>query len=492
MIVIVSQRKHIAIEPDYIKKLQPLIDKHHGNLSAAIRDAIELTEIALQYYDSIDDARSLITNLKEIQDDQVIIQAPVFHWLLQKEKGLIIDKQTLDYMIDPFSITTIPELQEYVNNMCRDFGWHVETMIDCDDNDHPVCLSITLNSNYKERIYFLAIIMCKFLAVYKSLGIISVHPQLGELEIELRQKKTNDEAIQDLIDNLGYMVHIEKELASHSKFWNRLIGEHSASNYNLVTIHRNFYEDLLIGKIPKAILTIEGGDSRPLEEMPLSQFLYTIKTVAETSRIVDKIYVEGDNLKIRHGFRNMKAVENIKNIFISILERSGYNYSPEITSTYIYMKHLPMIDDKTNELFISLSGNINKVPLVISEFVKFIKTLDNIDFLEQVQAFGRRLGRQIMIHHEQKYGSKYWDLATFTKAFEVVDKQIRSRWEIRKSSMEYTVHECAYADDPSKCHMHKEIFKGALEYAFGSLAEVEIIKLLSHGDEYCDVSIHVR
>jgi len=492
MIVFVTQRKHIAIEPEYINKLQNLIDKHHGNLSAAIRDAIELTEIALQYYDSIDDAKSLITNLKQIQEDQVIIQAPLFHWLLKKEKGLIVDKQTLDYLIDPFSITTIPELQEYINNMCRDFGWHVESMIDCDDYDNPEYVSITLTSNYKERIYFLGIIICKFLAVYKNLGIISVHPQLGELEIELRQKQTNDEAMQDLIENLGYMVHIEKEFASHPNFWNRLITEHSASNYNLVTIHRNFYEDLLIGKIPKAILTIEGADSRPLEEMPLSQFLYTIKTVAETSRIVDKIYIEGDNLKIRHGFRNMKAVENIKNIFISILERSGYNYSPEITSTYIYMRHLPMIDDKTNELFRSLSGNINTVPFVISEFVKFIKTHDNIDFLEQVQVFGRRLGKQIMIHHEMKYGSKYWDLVTFTKAFEVVDKQIRSSWDIRKSSMEYTVRECAYADDPSKCHMHREIFKGALGYAFGSLAEVEIIKLLSHGDEYCDVSIHVR
>ena len=40
--------------------------------------------------------------------------------------------------------------------------------------------------------------------------------------------------------------------------------------------------------------------------------------------------------------------------------------------------------------------------------------------------------------------------------------------------------------------MHREIFKGALEYSFGALAEVEIIKLLSHGDDYCDVFIHVK
>jgi len=486
------QRKHIALEPEHVKKLQPLIDKHHGNLSAAIRDAVDLTEIALQYYNSIDDAKSLITNLKEITEDQVIIQAPVFHWLLKKDRGLIIDKQTLDYMIDPFSITTIPELQDYINNMCRDFGWNIDVMIDSDEDDYPASATITLNGNYKERIYFLGIILSKYLAIYKNLGIISVHPQLGEVEIELEQKNSNDEALQDLIDNLGYMVSIEKELAAHPNFWHRLINEHSASNYNLVTIHRNFYEDLLIGKIPKAILTIDSENIRPLEEMPFSQFLHTIKTVAETSRMVDKIYIMGNDIKIRHGFRNMKAVRNIKDIFISILEKSGYNYDSEITSSFIYLTHRPEIDKKTGELLEILSGNIDEVPVVISDFVKFIKTLEKIDFLEQLQVFGRRLGRQIMIYHEKKYGSRHWDLTTFAKAFEVVDKQIRSRWDIRTNSMEYTVHECSYANDSNKCHMHREIFKGALEYSFGALAEVEIIKLLSHGDDYCDVFIHVK
>jgi hypothetical protein len=49
---------------------------------------------------------------------------PLFQWLLKKTRGLIIDKQILDYIIDPFSITSIPELEDFINNMCRDFGWH--------------------------------------------------------------------------------------------------------------------------------------------------------------------------------------------------------------------------------------------------------------------------------------------------------------------------------------------------------------------------------
>jgi hypothetical protein len=40
--------------------------------------------------------------------------------------------------------------------------------------------------------------------------------------------------------------------------------------------------------------------------------------------------------------------------------------------------------------------------------------------------------------------------------------------------------------------MHREIFRGALEYSFGDSADVDIIKLLSHGDEYCDVYIYTH
>ncbi|TFH41426.1 MAG: hypothetical protein E4G94_07970, partial [ANME-2 cluster archaeon] len=277
----------------------------------------------------------MIATLKEIQADQVIIQVPLFEWLLKKTRGLILDKQILDYIIDPFSITSISELEDFVNNMCRDFGWHVEVMIDSDNNENPKKATMTLTGVHKENVYFLARMLGEYLAIYRKMGIVSVHPLLGELEIEFKRKSSTDEALQDLTNNLGYMVNIEKELKARPNFWNRLISEHSATNYNLVSIHKNFYEDLMSGKMPKAIFTIESASSRPLEDMPLSQFLHTIKTVSETSRMVNRVYVEGDNLKIRHGFRNMKAVENIKNIFINVLEENEYCYDAEITSTLI-------------------------------------------------------------------------------------------------------------------------------------------------------------
>ena len=129
---------------------------------------------------------------------------------------------------------------------------------------------------------------------------------------------------------------------------------------------------------------------------------------------------------------------------------------------------------------------------MISNFVTFLKTVKDIDYIEQIKSFGRRLGRMLMQQYEKIYGNKYWDLQTFKKAFEPADRQIKSEWDIRTNSLKYTVHECAYAKDPEKCHMHREIFKGAIEAAFGDSADMEVLKLLSHGDEFCDVSIHTH
>ncbi|RZN39398.1 MAG: hypothetical protein EF813_04115 [Methanosarcinales archaeon] len=64
-------RKHIALEDEHLRKIEPLLEKHKGNLSAAIRDAIDLTDVALQYYGSVKDATFLIATLREIREDDL-------------------------------------------------------------------------------------------------------------------------------------------------------------------------------------------------------------------------------------------------------------------------------------------------------------------------------------------------------------------------------------------------------------------------------------
>jgi hypothetical protein len=50
-------RKNITLENIHLKKLELLINKHQGNLSAAIRDSIDMADVVLLQYGSIEEAK---------------------------------------------------------------------------------------------------------------------------------------------------------------------------------------------------------------------------------------------------------------------------------------------------------------------------------------------------------------------------------------------------------------------------------------------------
>ncbi|MDO9098069.1 MAG: hypothetical protein Q7U60_08095, partial [Candidatus Methanoperedens sp.] len=89
-------------------------------------------------------------------------------------------------------------------------------------------------------------------------------------------------------------------------------------------------------------------------------------------------------------------------------------------------------------------------------------------------------------------------IETFKKAFEIIDYKLHreSEWKIEGKNLLYTIKKCNIVTqgdtfDSYVCHTARETFKGALDYAFGSRAELDIKKLLSHGDNFCEVFIRI-
>ena len=46
-------RKNISLDDKYLKKLQPFLDANDGNLSAAVRDTIEIADTDLQIIEAL-------------------------------------------------------------------------------------------------------------------------------------------------------------------------------------------------------------------------------------------------------------------------------------------------------------------------------------------------------------------------------------------------------------------------------------------------------
>ncbi|VVB89244.1 Uncharacterised protein [uncultured archaeon] len=93
-------RKNITLENTHLKKLDPLINKHEGNLSAAIRDSIDIADIVVQQYGSVENAiTNLTSQTKKLTDreqsiesgNNVLIGSPIFQWMLKCTKGIPLD-----------------------------------------------------------------------------------------------------------------------------------------------------------------------------------------------------------------------------------------------------------------------------------------------------------------------------------------------------------------------------------------------------------------
>ncbi|AKB80484.1 hypothetical protein MSHOH_4001 [Methanosarcina horonobensis HB-1 = JCM 15518] len=129
-------RKNVSMEDEYLQKLQPFLDKNNGNLSAAIRDAIELADAALQGHESVEDAMEYLTQgstkYPEIRNsliesgECILISQLSFRWLIENTDGILVDDELVSEIFNPYKIRSVSNLIEYLNKRSLNMGWGIE------------------------------------------------------------------------------------------------------------------------------------------------------------------------------------------------------------------------------------------------------------------------------------------------------------------------------------------------------------------------------
>ncbi len=476
--------RHISIDDEYIKKIEPYMEKHGGNMGAALRDMICQ---AGKFNPCINSSA---------------VDSSLFNWMLAEIDDRLVPDDVLDKLIDPKLVNSMDRLEEHVNKRLNELEWRVNFSLECDSDIDPSQIILTTRGT-PQKIKFISSIISQFLiknSIDRSpLEIHSISNFNEVIKVELtRSNKTA--AQESLITYFGGMNEILKTIKNRPEFWIPVIRSHLESNYNMVTIHRNYFEDLLSNKIPVGETTIEYLARKPIREIQLPDLLSLIKEVYENSRIVDRIDIEKDTLVIYHNYRMRDAVEKIKKLFLNLLEENGHLYDGISTANMIVLTHRPDIGIKISELIGDLKKSSNKVDQELLMFMTFLNGLKDIpDIPLTLSIPGRRLGRSIMQEYEKENNITKWSLETFKKAFETIDSRLHrdSVWTLDGKNLHYTVRKCNLAGngnnvDPCICHMIRETFKGALGYAFGNKALLDVHKLLSQGDNLCEVVIRIQ
>ena len=341
-------RKNISLEQNYLKKLEPLTSKHNGNLSAAIRDAIDVAEVSLHRYGSVEEAISkIISDKKEMTGREesiesgrnILLSRPIFRWMLKFTKGIPLENELFEEVLDPLKITTISELDKKINEISRESGWNCQVSLFCMDDINPTTATVAITGDNEYYRDFVAHLVVMFLAHNKGLDIEIVHKRATSTRIDLkyREKGTQPVAANKYF---GYLKDMMREFKSREEFWKDLVEIYSAVNYNMVSIYKGNYEELLAGNRPMDVGIFESISKKHIASIPHQDFLKLMKRTEESLMIVDKIEIFEDGINIYHNYKNEKGIQNIRDYYISLLKANGHEYEAKYSTSLIVLNHV--------------------------------------------------------------------------------------------------------------------------------------------------------
>jgi predicted hydrocarbon binding protein len=480
--------KHISLDDDCIKRVAPYVFKHGGNFSAAIREMIERAE-------DTPSERSLI------------IDEHLFDWLLNEMDGRLIPNSVLDVMMDKSLSGNMDNLNKFINKRLSKFGWKVSVNIGYDNVSSPSNMMIQV-TGAPQRTRLIACMISQFIIknlsnfnLYSptSFAVKSVVNLDSETRVWLAKSVSKKDGTNSLTTFFGNLEEVAKAIKSRPLLWKCIINRHVESNYQMVTIHRNYYEDILSGKSPMGEIMIETIAKRSIKDIPLQEILQLIKKVYETSRIVDKVDIHDNTIILFHAYRNKDVIEKIKKQLIMLLETNGHTYDGEITTNMIVFTCRPDIGMKIDGIVNNLKSSESNLDQELVAFMTFLKDIDNMaNASTSISILGKRIGTILMQEYEKENDIKILDLDTFKRAFVTIDSKIHiyGELELDKNGLLYRIRKCNTISENVTfgsyiCRAATEAFKGAANYVFGNRADMEIKRSLSHGNDCCEVMIKI-
>jgi hypothetical protein len=341
-------RKNISLENIHLKKIEPLTRKHNDNLSAAIRDAIDISEAALHRYGTVEKAVSSIgadkkettAREKSIETGKnVLLSSPMLIWMIKYTRGIPLDKEILDEILDPLKIKTISELDKQINDISSESGWNCKVSIFSMDNINPVTATITVSGDNEDLREFLAQLVVMFLVYNKGLDIDVVHKRASTIRIDLKPKEEGAQPLAAM-RFFGYLKNTMEEFRSKQDFWRNLVELYKSVNYNMVSMYRDYFEELLAGNSGIDVGIFESLSKKHISSIPLADFLKLLKKVHESLLIVDKIEIFDSNLNIYHNYKDEKAIQRIRDYYLSLLRANGHEYEAKYSSSLIVLNHV--------------------------------------------------------------------------------------------------------------------------------------------------------
>lgn len=209
-------RKNISLYEEDMKKIARIVEKHEGNLSAAMREIIDFIDFILRKFGSLEEAKKI-----EKRTKGVCLPSGMLDWFLTYTNECLPDEDAAGSIEEICAIESVSDLAEIA-----DIGFAVDIEVDADDARNPSEVTIRL-SGERTHTEFVAKIAACFLAENRGLAVeaVSRHAAFTTVKLKKEAKGEGDykKVRESLIRHFGERHIMMQEILSKRRFWNAMI-----------------------------------------------------------------------------------------------------------------------------------------------------------------------------------------------------------------------------------------------------------------------------
>ncbi len=335
-------RKNISLDDDHLLKLQPFLDRHGGNLSAAVREAIELADLALAKNGTPEETVEALKNEGEhsgtmeklVQSgDCVLLSRPVLSWLVNSCSGKLVDDNVINELLNPYQITTLLELEKYLNCRSKRRGWNIKISSSSGDEVCKECTILDFVGGQRELRELLVETVCLFLARWMNLDLETVYRKSNSTTIYLKPFTRHEaqEIPSGVLKYFGSMDRMYREIERKPDFWKTLVELYKFFNYQRVNIDKDLFEAFAAGEYPDIRKYFELKAGRSLHEIPLSELIPLFKHQFMVSQLVNDVEINTEKgkeyIKIFHNYSSEEVTAKMTHLFSDIFREGLYSFS---------------------------------------------------------------------------------------------------------------------------------------------------------------------
>jgi hypothetical protein len=207
------------------------------------------------------------------------------------------------------------------------------------DDMNPASVAVSIASDNELYREFVAQLVVMFLANNKDLDIDVVHKRATSIRIDMKTREKGSPPVV-AIKYFGYLKDVMNELRSREDFWKNLMEIYGSVNYNMVSIYKGNFEDMLAGNLPVYAGILESLSKKHIANIPHQDFLNLLKKSEESLMVVDKIEIMNDGINIYHNYKNETAIRKIRDHYISLMKANGHDYDAKYSTSLIVLNHL--------------------------------------------------------------------------------------------------------------------------------------------------------